>query len=183
MSDFLPIPPKYLGLRLPPEQSRSVINDVLLPLWHRARHATFRRWMGAGRTSDRACRRWSKVADSVTVASSLAEVMAESCHYSVDTTTVCGHVSAAGGQGDPSRALGHSRAGFTSQLYCLADARRRPIASYTTVDKTVGREIYDALVNLPDRPPDALSTDNGIEADPTCAGLVARDILGGKKTS
>lgn len=47
-------------------------------------------------------RRWSEAGVWETVAVTLAEVMADSGHYSIDSTTVRAHVSAAGGKGDSS---------------------------------------------------------------------------------
>jgi hypothetical protein len=55
----------------------------------------------------------------------LAEILADSGHYSIDSTTVRAHVSAAGGKGGLIDALGRLRGGFTSELHCLADARGR----------------------------------------------------------
>lgn len=61
-------------------------SDQVWELEHR--HRRFRRWSEAGV--------WE------TVAVTLAEVMADSGHYSIDSTTVRAHVSAAGGKGGSS---------------------------------------------------------------------------------
>ena len=51
------------------------------------------------------------------MAVTLAEFMADSGHYSIDSTTVRAPVSAAGGKGGTyRRALGCSRGGFTSSF-------------------------------------------------------------------
>jgi len=66
----------------------------------------------------RACigRRWSDAGVWEAVSVTLAEIMADSGHYSIDSTTVRAHVSAAGGKGGTRRrALGRSRGGFTSK--------------------------------------------------------------------
>ena len=44
-------------------------------------------------------RRWSEAGVWETVAITLAEIMADSGHYSIDSTIVRAHVSAAGGKG------------------------------------------------------------------------------------
>jgi transposase len=54
---------------------------------------------GSWNTIYRRFRRWSEAGVWETVAVTLAEVMADSGHYSIDSTTVRAHVSAAGGKG------------------------------------------------------------------------------------
>ena len=68
------------------------------------------------------------------VAVTLAEIMADTGHYSIDSTTVRAHESAAGGKGGGAhrRALGRSRSGFTRKLHFLADALGRPLAFHLT---------------------------------------------------
>jgi transposase len=104
----------------------------------------------------------------------LAEIMADSGHYSIDSTTVRAHVSAAGGKGGTRRrALGRSRGGFTSKLHCLADARGRPVAFHLTSGEAADCKAYDTL---PDRAPDALLADKGYDADAIRADLASRNI-------
>ena len=108
----------------------------------------------------------------------LAEVMADSGHYSIDSTTVRAHVSAAGGKGGGThrRALGRSRGGFTSKLYCLADALGRPLAFHLTVGEAADCKACDALIGLPGRTPKALLADKGYDADAIRADLAERKI-------
>lgn len=54
---------------------------------------------GSWNTIYRRFRRWSEAGVWETVAGTLAEIMADSGHYSIDSTTVRAHVSAAGGKG------------------------------------------------------------------------------------
>src|SRR5262249_56820225 len=56
-------------------------------------------------------RRWSACGVWESVATALAETMAESGHYEIDSTTVRAHVSAAGGKG-----------GFINQLFAARGA-------------------------------------------------------------
>ena len=87
------------GCGRPLEENRSIINGIL---W-RLRCGTPWRDMppkyGNWNTIYRRFRRWSEawVWDAVSV--TLAEIMADSGHYSIDSTTVRAHVSAAGGKG------------------------------------------------------------------------------------
>ena len=60
---------------------------------------------GSWNTIYRRFRRWSEAGVWETVAVTLAEVMADSGHYSIDSTTVRAHVSAAGGKGGLINAL------------------------------------------------------------------------------
>ena len=76
-------------------------------------------------------------------ATALAEAMAESGHYNIDSTTVRAHVSAAGGKGIHQRAFGRSRGGFTSKFHRLGDARGRPIAFDLTPGETADCKTYD----------------------------------------
>ena len=54
---------------------------------------------GSWNTIYRRFRRWSEARVWETVAVTLAEIMADSGHYSIDSTTVRAHVSAADGKG------------------------------------------------------------------------------------
>ena len=132
---------------------------------------------GNWNTIYRRFRRWSEawVWDAVSV--TLAEIMADSGHYSIDSTTVRAHVSAAGGKGGAHRrALGRSRGGFTSKLHCLADARGRPIAFHLTVGETAECKAYDMLIAAPERAPKALLADKGYDAAAIRTDLASRNI-------
>ena len=123
-------------------------------------------------------RRWSDAGVWEAVSVTLAEIMADSGHYSIDSTTVRAHVSAAGGKGGTRRrALGRSRGGFTSKLHCLADARGRPVAFHLTSGEAADCKAYDTLIALPDRSaPDGLLADKGYDADAIRADLASRNI-------
>lgn len=54
---------------------------------------------GNWNTIYRRYRRWSDTGVSETVSVTLAEIMADSGHFSIDSVTVCAHISAAGGKG------------------------------------------------------------------------------------
>jgi transposase len=95
-------------------------------------------------------RRWSEAEVWETMAVTLAEIMADSGHYSIDSTTVRAHVSATGGRGGTHRrGLGRSRGGFTSKLHCLADALGRPLAFHLTGGEAADCKAYAALIGLP----------------------------------
>ena len=79
-------------------------------------------------------------------------------------------------RGTHRRALGRSRGGFTSKLHCLADALGRPVAFHLTVGEAADCKAYDALIDQPERAPDALLADKGYDADAIRADLAARDI-------
>src|SRR5436190_20678653 len=69
-------------------------------------------------------RRWSEAEIREAVATTLAQAMADTSRHSPDSTTVRGHVSAAGAKrGTREQAFGRSRAGFTCKVHCLSDAR------------------------------------------------------------
>ncbi|HEY8065128.1 MAG TPA: IS5 family transposase [Methylosinus sp.] len=74
------------------------------------------------------------------------------------------------------RALGRSRGGFTSKLHCLADALGRPLAFHLTGGESADCKAYDALIDLPERVPDALLADKGYDADAIRSDLAARNI-------
>ena len=109
--------------------------------------------------------------------------MADSGHYSIDSTTVRAHVSAAGRAvasaakgGLTRRALVRSRVGFTSKLHCLADARGRPLAFHLTVCEAADCKAYHSLAALPEQAPRALLTDKGYNADAIRTDLARRNI-------
>lgn len=114
-------------------------------------------------------RRWSEAGVWEAVSVTLAEIMADSGHYGIDSTTVRAHVSAAGGKGGARRrALGRSRGGFISKLHCLADGRGRPLAFHPTVGEAADCKAYDTLIALPERAPRALLADKPVPS--ACLG-------------
>jgi transposase len=132
---------------------------------------------GNWNTIYRRFRRWSEAGVGETLSVTLAEIMADSGHYSIDSATVRAHVSAAGGKGGACRrALGRSRGGFTTKLHCLADARGRSIAFHLTVGEAVDCNACDTLIALPERPPAALLADKGHDSDAIRTNLAGRNI-------
>ena len=132
---------------------------------------------GSWNTIYRRFRRWSEAAVWEIMAVTPAEIMADSGHYSIDSTTVRAHVSAPGGKGEAHRrALGRSRGGFTSKLHCLADALGRPLAFHLTGGEAADCKAYEALIALPERAPNALLADKGYDADAIRADLAKRNV-------
>ena len=122
-------------------------------------------------------RRWSDAGVWEAVSVTPVEIMVDSGHYSIDSTTVRAHVVAAGGQGGaPRRALGCSQGGFASKLHCLADGRGRPLAFHLTVGEAADCKAYDALIAMPEQTREALLADKGCDADTIRADLPRRSI-------
>lgn len=99
LRDLLPIGTANRGPGRPPEENRAIINGIL---W-RLRCGTSWRDVppryGSWNTIYRRFRRWSEAGVWEAVSVTLAEMMADSGHYSIDSTTIRAHVSAAGGKG------------------------------------------------------------------------------------
>ena len=95
---LLPIEPENRGRGRRPEQNRAVINGILWRLRCGAPWRDVPPKYGSWNTIYRRFRRWSEAGVWETVAVTLAEIMADSGHYSIDSTTVRAHVSAAGGK-------------------------------------------------------------------------------------
>jgi transposase len=74
------------------------------------------------------------------------------------------------------RGLGRSRGGFTSKIHCLADARGRPIAFHITPGETHDCQAYKALIDLPERPPDAFLGDMAFDSNEIRDDLAERGI-------
>ncbi len=90
------------GRGRPPEDNRNVINGILWRLRAGAPWRDVPEKYGNWNSIYRRFRRWSTCGVWESVATALAETMAESGHYNIDSTTVRAHVSAAGGKGDSS---------------------------------------------------------------------------------
>lgn len=99
LKSLLPIEPENRGRGRRPEQNRSIINGILWRLRGGAPWRDAPLKYGSRNTIYRRFRRWSEAGVWETVAVTLAEVMADSGHYSIDSTTVRANVSAAGGKG------------------------------------------------------------------------------------
>jgi transposase len=87
------------GRGRPPQDSRNVVNGILWRLRTGAPWRDVPEKYGNWNTIYRRFLRWSKSGIWESVATALAETMAESGHYSIDSTTVRAHISAAGGKG------------------------------------------------------------------------------------
>ena len=91
--------PGKRGRGRPPEDNRNVINGILWRLRTGAPWRDVPEKYGNWNSIYRRFRRWSACGVWESVAVALAETMAESGHYNIDSTTVRAHVSAAGGKG------------------------------------------------------------------------------------
>ena len=174
LKDLLPIEPENRGRGRRPEQNRSIINGILWRLRCGAPWRDVPPKYGSWNTIYRRFRRWSEAGVWETVAVTLAEIMADSGHYSIDSPRPC--LGSGRKRGAHRRALGRSRGGFTSKLHCLADALGRPLAFHLTVGEAADCKAYDALIGLPERTPDALLADKGYDADAIRADLAERKI-------
>jgi transposase len=95
--------PGKRGRGRPPEDNRSIINGILWRLRTGAPWRDVPEKYGKWNSIYRRFRRWSACGVWESVAIALAETMAESGHYDIDSTTVRAHVSAAGGKGGPAK--------------------------------------------------------------------------------
>jgi transposase len=83
----------------PPEDNRNVINGILWRLRTGAPWRDVPEKYGNWNSIYRRFRRWCAAGVWESVAVTLAEMMADSGHYSIDSTSIRAHVSAAGGKG------------------------------------------------------------------------------------
>jgi len=87
------------GRGRPPEDNRNIINGILWRLRCGTAWRDVPEKYGKWNSIYRRFRRWSASGVWESVAIALAETMALSGHYSIDSTSVRAHVSAAGGKG------------------------------------------------------------------------------------
>ena len=87
------------GRGRPPEDNRNIINGILWRLRCGTAWRDVSEKYGNWNSIYRRFRRWSASGVWESVAVTLAETMAESGHYNIDSTSVRAHVSAAGGKG------------------------------------------------------------------------------------
>ena len=87
------------GRGRPPRDNRNIINGILWRLRTGTPWRDVPEKYGNWNSIYRRFRRWSASGVWESVAIALAETMAESGHYSIDSTSVRAHVSAAGGKG------------------------------------------------------------------------------------
>lgn len=102
LKDLLPIEPSMRGRgRRPtenrgPTENRAVLNGILWRLRGGAPWRDVPEKYGKWNTIYRRFRRWSEAGIWEIVSVTLAEMMADTGHYSIDSTTIRAHVSAAG---------------------------------------------------------------------------------------
>ena len=87
------------GRGRPPEDNRNIINGILWRLRTGAPWRDVPEKYGNWNSIYRRFRRWCTSGVWESVAVTLAEMMADSGHYSIDSTSIRAHVSAAGGKG------------------------------------------------------------------------------------
>lgn len=87
------------GRGRPPEDNRNIINGILWRLRCGTPWRDVPEKYGNWNSIYRRFRRWSGSGVWESVAITLAETMAESGHYNIDSTSIRAHVSAAGGKG------------------------------------------------------------------------------------
>jgi len=95
---LLPVEWKQQGRGRPPADNLNIINSILWRLRTGAPWRDVPEKYGKWNSIYRRFRRWSACCVWERVAIALAETMAESGHYDIDSTTVRAHVSAAGGK-------------------------------------------------------------------------------------
>ncbi|WP_199897741.1 transposase [Acetobacter okinawensis] len=98
LKGLLPIEAANRGRGCRPEHNRSIINGILWRLRCGTPWRDVPPKYGNWNTIYRRFRRWSEAGVREVVAVTLAEIMADSGHYSIDSTTIRAHVSAAGGK-------------------------------------------------------------------------------------
>jgi len=99
LKGLLPIEPRNRGRGRPPDGNRGVVNGILWRLRTGAPWRDVPEKYGNWNSIYRRFRRWSIAGVWEAVAVTLAEIMADSGHYTIDSTTVRAHVSAAGVKG------------------------------------------------------------------------------------
>ncbi len=99
LRDLLPIGPSMRGRGRRPTENRAVLNGILWRLRCGAPWRDVPEKYGKWNTIYRRFRRWSEAGTWEIVAVTLAEMMADTGHYSIDSTTIRAHVSAAGVKG------------------------------------------------------------------------------------
>lgn len=87
------------GRGRPPEDNRNIINGILWRLRCGTAWRDVPEKYGHWNSIYRRFRRWSASGIWESVAMALAETMAASGHYNIDSTSIRAHVSAAGGKG------------------------------------------------------------------------------------
>jgi transposase len=99
LKHLLPIEPSMRGRGQRPTENRAVLNGILWRLRCGAPWRDVPEKYGKWNTIYRRFRRWSEAGIWEIVSVTLAEMMADTGHYSIDSTTIRAHVSAAGVKG------------------------------------------------------------------------------------
>jgi len=147
LKDLLPIEVVNRGRRCHPEQNRAIINGILWRLRCGTPWRDVPPKYGNWNTIYRRFRRWSKAEVWEAVSVTLAEIMADSGHYTSIAPRFAPMFRQRAERGIHRRALGRrSRGRFTSRLHCLANAKGRPFAFYLTVGETADCKAYDRLI-------------------------------------
>ncbi|MCO6161188.1 IS5 family transposase, partial [Asaia lannensis] len=98
--------------------------------------------------------------------------------HMIDSTSVRGHVSAAGRKrGARANALGRSRGGFTSKIHARADNQGRPLGFILTGGEASDYTSAEPLMAIPAATPRALLADKGYDGDGFRQSLLMRGIL------
>lgn len=177
MRSLLPIVAANRGRGRPPEQNRSIINGILWRLRCGTPWRDVPPKYGNWNTIYRRFRRWSESGVWEAVSVTLAEIMADSGHYSIDSTTVRAHVSAAGGKGGLIDELLAARgAGSPVSFTVWLTPEDGHSLFHLTVGEAANCKVYDTLIALPERAPKALLADKGYDADAIRADLASRNI-------
>ena len=92
LKDLLPIDAANRGAGRPPEENRSIINGILWRLRCGTPWRDVPPKYGNWNTIYRRFRRWSEAGVWEALSVTLAEIMADTGHYSIDSTTVRAHV-------------------------------------------------------------------------------------------
>jgi transposase len=138
---------------LPPERgrksrlafdNRQIVNGIL---WRIRTGAPWRdlpekygKWM----TVHQRFRRWSEAGIWEAVATTLAQAMADNSRHSLDSTTVRGHVSAAGAKGGlANKLLAVRGVGSPVKFHCLSDARGNPLVFHLTLGEAANSSQRD----------------------------------------
>ena len=99
LKHLLPVEPSMRGRGRRPTENRAVLNGILWRLRCGTPWRDVPEKYGKWNTIYRRFRRWSEAGTWEIVSVTLAEMMADTGHYSIDSTTIRAHVSAAGVKG------------------------------------------------------------------------------------
>lgn len=177
LKDLLPIEASNRGRGRRPVDNRAVINGILWRLRTGTPWRDVPEKYGKWNSIYRRFRRWSAAGVWEVVSVNLAEIMADSGHYSIDSTTVRAHVLAADSKGGFIDRLLAARGAGSPVRYIasvMPKADRSPF--HLTGGEAADCKAYDMLIALPERMPKALLADKGHDPDAIRADLEQRGI-------